>query len=69
MGKSVPRVRLEEEERSRLQSGATLSTDRRASHRRFPLQQDDFRTEFHRDYTRIMHSRAFRRLRHWLKDS
>jgi dGTPase len=43
---------------------ATSSTDQRGIHTAFPRPSDDFRTEFQRDYTRIIHSRAFRRLRH-----
>ena len=61
---ATSRVRLEEEERTRLQAGAALSTDKKLIQREHHLDPDDFRTEFHRDYTRIIHSRAFRRLRH-----
>ena len=43
---------------------ATKSTDRPAADRQYPQKSDDFRTQFERDYTRIIHSRAFRRLRH-----
>jgi len=43
---------------------ATKSTDCPESERRYPQDSDEFRTEFDRDYTRIIHSRAFRRLRH-----
>jgi len=55
---------LEEQENERLQEGATLSTDPKYARRRFALRPDRFRTQFHRDYTRIIHSRTFRRLRH-----
>ncbi len=63
-GQECPRVRLEREEKQRFSDKATLSTDQRSTHRCYPQKPDDFRTEFHRDYTRILHSRAFRRLRH-----
>ena len=59
-----PRVRLEREEHTRLQCGAAFSTDKKLIQREYHLDPDDFRTQFHRDYTRIIHSRAFRRLRH-----
>ena len=61
---TIPRVRLEREEVERLHRGATLSTAKTLSEREHDLEPDDFRTQFHRDYTRIIHSRAFRRLRH-----
>jgi len=63
-GHQSPRERLESEERQRLSDVATLSTDKRLAHRVYSHDPDDYRTEFHRDYTRIIHSRAFRRLRH-----
>jgi len=43
---------------------ATRSTDLPAAKREHSQEPDKFRTEFDRDYTRILHSRAFRRLRH-----
>ena len=58
------RIRLEALERDYLQKGASLSTDLRLTTRQHVLVPDDYRTEFQRDYTRIIHSRAFRRMRH-----
>ncbi len=51
-------------ERKFLHEKATLSTDPRCTQRSHEYQPDDIRSEFHRDYTRIIHCRAFRRLRH-----
>jgi dGTPase len=59
-----PRQEAEERERHYLGEYATPSTDERAKRREHPYEPDDFRTEFERDYTRIIHSRPFRRLRH-----
>lgn len=59
-----PRERYEERERKSLHPKATLSTDTRCIHRSHEYKPDDIRGEFHRDYTRIIHCRAFRRLRH-----
>ncbi len=59
-----PREDLEGQEKNALQERATLSTDPKYAGRQFALQADRFRTQFHRDYTRIIHCRAFRRLRH-----
>ena len=59
-----PREASESLEPSFLKPGATKSTDTPATERQYSLEKDDFRTEFERDYTRILHSRAFRRLRH-----
>lgn len=60
----TPRERSEEREVVSLRPEATRSTEPRAIRREHPYEKDDFRTEFDRDYTRIIHSRAFRRLRH-----
>jgi dGTPase len=58
------RERLESEEPTFLKQGlASLSADRGLSRREHGLEHCDFRTSFHRDYTRIVHSLAFRRLR------
>ena len=62
--KASPRESREQFERSYLARLATKSDEERASHRQYALEPDDFRTAFERDYTRIIHSRAFRRLRH-----
>jgi len=59
-----PRKRYEERERKSLHPNATLSTDERCTQRSHEYEPDDIRGEFHRDYTRIIHCRAFRRLRH-----
>lgn len=59
-----PRETSETLEPKFLKPGATKSTDSPAAKRQYPLKKDNFRTEFERDYTRILHSRAFRRLRH-----
>jgi len=59
-----PRERAERLEPDFLKQFATKSTDRPAVDRQYPQKPDDFRTQFERDYTRIIHSRAFRRLRH-----
>lgn len=59
-----PRKEVEDRDDSILHPRATRSTDERATKRVHAQTKDDFRTEFHRDYTRIIHSRAFRRLRH-----
>ncbi len=57
------RQRLERAEGT-LSAFAAKSTDEeRAARRVYPLKKDPFRTEFRRDYTRIIHSRPFRRLR------
>ncbi|HPD15509.1 MAG TPA: dNTP triphosphohydrolase [Planctomycetota bacterium] len=61
---SCPREERERLEARVLRSVAAKTADRRVAGRRFPCTPDDFRTDFERDYTRIIHSRAFRRLRH-----
>lgn len=51
-------------QRKALDKGATPPTDVRLVRREHRLEKCPFRTDFERDYTRILHSRAFRRLRH-----
>ena len=63
MAESCPRKAWEEQERRFLSKHATMSADGRATAREHPYEPDHFRTEFERDYTRIIHSRPFRRLR------
>ncbi|MCK4627228.1 MAG: dNTP triphosphohydrolase [Phycisphaerae bacterium] len=58
------RTKLEQDENARLSLNATRSDNPKASRRSIKLEPDNFRLDFHRDYTRILHSRAFRRLRH-----
>lgn len=55
------RERLEREEEARLAPWATRS---RGAARERPVTQDDIRTEFQRDRDRILHCKAFRRLKH-----
>jgi len=59
-----PREQAENLEPEFLGKFATKSTDMPAARREYPQNPDRFRTEFDRDYTRIVHCRAFRRLRH-----
>jgi dGTPase len=59
-----PREESEGAEPDYLDERATFSNDARTASRLYPLKPDDFRTAFERDYTRIIHCRAFRRLRH-----
>ena len=59
-----PRSLYEESEKARLHPLAALSSDAKYASRQHPVDPDLFRTEFHRDYTRVIHSRSFRRLRH-----
>lgn len=59
-----PRANSEAQEPSYLSRFATKSTDELAIWREHDIPPDDFRTQFERDYTRIIHNRAFRRLRH-----
>jgi len=61
---ALKRECYEEWERGFLHPKATLSTDPRYTQRSHEYKPDDIRGEFHRDYTRIIHCRAFRRLRH-----
>ena len=59
-----PRRRTEQAEHGQLSSKAAFSDDPNLTQRQYPLEPDNYRTQFQRDYTRILHSRAFRRLRH-----
>jgi dGTPase len=52
----------EQEEHDLLASAATLSTETRG--REHPEDPDPYRTAFERDRDRILHSKAFRRLKH-----
>jgi len=61
---ACPREEVETRERESLSPQATLSSDERATRREHGPEKCPFRTDFQRDYTRIIHSRAFRRLRH-----
>ncbi|MDR7416350.1 MAG: deoxyguanosinetriphosphate triphosphohydrolase [Armatimonadota bacterium] len=56
------RERVEAEEAERLSPYATLSRNSRG--RRVPEPEDDLRTCFQRDRDRVIHSKAFRRLKH-----
>jgi len=56
----LKRIDLEKRERANLAKYATFSDSAR---REFPDERDEFRTEFQRDHARIIHSKAFRRLR------
>jgi dGTPase len=58
----VPRVRTEEIEAATLASWATLAASSRGRER--PEDHDDLRTVFQRDRDRILHTKAFRRLKH-----
>ena len=55
---------LEAHEKKELRAGAALSTNPTLCQREYPQEPDEFRLAFQRDYTRVIHSRAFRRLRH-----
>jgi dGTPase len=55
------RARLEEEERQRLHPRAALSAQTRGRER--PMPEDDLRPAYQRDRDRILHSKAFRRLK------
>lgn len=64
-GTRAPRHQIEKFEDQRLSRHATRSTDAKYNARHHsPYLPDMIRPEFQRDYTRILHSRAFRRLRH-----
>jgi dGTPase len=56
------RTRTEELERTTLSEHATLSSDSKGRER--PEEPDRLRTDFQRDRDRIVHSKAFRRLKH-----
>jgi dGTPase len=58
------REELEADERRRLAYFASLSEEARRRHGADPEQSVDFRLAFQRDRDRILHSRAFRRLKH-----
>jgi len=59
-----PRECCEKREQDSLHKNAAFSTDRRCTQRSHEYTPDNIRGEFHRDYTRIIHCRAFRRLHH-----
>jgi dGTPase len=59
---AVPRERTEEIERDTLSPNATLASASKGREHDEP--QDDLRTCFQRDRDRIVHSKAFRRLKH-----
>jgi dGTPase len=61
-GPTSIREQIEERERAWLAPQAALSSKTRG--RREPLDPDSLRTEFQRDRDRIVHSKAFRRLKH-----
>ncbi len=56
------RTLTEDQEDLTLAPGATRS--RTAGHRKIDEPEDEWRTAFERDYDRIIHSKAFRRLKH-----
>jgi len=56
----LKRKDLEKHEHKNLAKYATFAD---LAHREFPDEPDKFRTEFQRDYARIIHSKAFRRLK------
>ena len=56
------RERIEENEKKLLSPYAALSSNTKG--RRFPSEKCEIRTEFQRDRDRIIHSKAFRRLKH-----
>lgn len=58
----IVRERLEKEEMARLHPRAAKSAESRG--RDFPELECDVRTAFQRDRDRIIHSKAFRRLKH-----
>ena len=58
----VPRERIENTERQILSPLATLSAESKG--RAVPEKPCDFRTDFQRDRDRVLHCKAFRRLRH-----
>ena len=59
-----PRSVYEQREKKHLSKNATASDDKYYTKREHSYEPDYIRSEFHRDYTRIIHSRPFRRLRH-----
>src|SRR5687768_8397357 len=58
----APRVTTEQIEAATLASWATLATSSRG--RELPEEPDALRTAFQRDRDRILHTKAFRRLKH-----
>lgn len=58
----IPRIRTEQIEREILSSKAALAAESRG--REHPETPCDFRTDFQRDRDRVLHCKAFRRLRH-----
>lgn len=58
----VPRERIENTERQTLSPLAALAVQSKG--RDIPEKPCDFRTDFQRDRDRVLHSKAFRRLRH-----
>ena len=61
-GLTVVRAQIEQWERDRLSSYATLSADSKG--RPVPEPPDDLRPEFQRDRDRVIHTNSFRRLKH-----
>ena len=59
---SLIRTQLEQRERDILAPQAAKSADSRGRQR--PEQEDDIRPAFQRDRDRVIHSKAFRRLKH-----
>jgi dGTPase len=59
---TTPRERTEQIEHETLSSHAVLAADSKGRER--PEPQDPIRTCFQRDRDRIMHTKAFRRLKH-----
>ncbi|MBR5428427.1 MAG: deoxyguanosinetriphosphate triphosphohydrolase, partial [Clostridia bacterium] len=58
----LPRERYEQEEKARLSDNAVCACDSQGRVR--PEEQCEIRTCFQRDADRIIHSKAFRRLKH-----
>ena len=62
MGTLTIREKLEKRELEYLSEFATKSVNSKG--RKIPEEQSDLRTDFQRDRDRILHSKAFRRLKH-----
>ena len=58
----LPRERIENTERQMLSPLAALAAESKG--REVPEKPCDFRTDFQRDRDRVLHCKAFRRLRH-----